>query len=167
MRQISPRQRAHRPDQNPGWCTARRQGETGEGMARGYWPDGLLFWGGPLRWITWQFCELADGTATCAQHEMRYRQSTGLKYAAHPLRDGTVSQEVVFLMVGYGRGQPQQKYNEFWLGLTRVQKSHKPQFSSITALPLKQDASYICHLGFSNSHILKNRNMGHLGGSVN
>lgn len=46
---MSLRQGAHRPDQNAGRYTARREGGDGERMARGSWPDGLLFKGGPLR----------------------------------------------------------------------------------------------------------------------
>lgn len=103
-----------------GCDTARRQGKAAGGMARGGWPDGLRFWGGPLRWIAWQFCELADGTATCAQCEMRYRQPTGLKYAAHPLRDGTVLPELICLIVGCRGRQMQQKCRGFQVRLTGV-----------------------------------------------
>lgn len=154
VQQISLKQGAHRPDQNAGWHTAGRQGEAEEGMAWGYWPDGWLFWGGPLRWITWQFCELADGKATCAQCEMRYRQPTGLKYAAPPLRDSPVLQGAICLIVGCRGRQPEQKNHGIWVGLTRVQILN-PQVFVYTSTVYENMRQAAGCFRFSSSHIKK------------
>lgn len=137
VRQVSLRPGAHRPHQNAGWYVARSRRSWGSGgMAQGYWPDGSLFWGAPLRWITWQSDVLADGTATCAPREIRYRQPSGLKYAACPWRDGTMLMEAMGLIGWRWEGSHSKSTPSFELSWPRCKVS-KWKHSSVATLAVR------------------------------